>query len=355
MTIRPTDPARQDRILLHIHPNGCGTMPRATLHRCGLAVAVDVGGRAVPGRRSEHRQNRAPDPVTAAGRSRSATWLRPASLGSVIALLVLSAAACGGTASATRVSVHANARAGGTSRSTIASTTTTSPPPPSSTTSTLPLAGMTIGVDPGHNGLNYENPQIIGAQVWNGREYEDCNTTGTETDSGFTEAQFNWNVGQYLTTDLQAAGAKVVLTRSSNDGVGPCVNVRAQILNTTDLGIAIHADGGPPTGRGFAVLEPVADGTNNSVIGPSAAFATDVRNTFAAVTGMPTSTYDGVDGVQPRDDLAGENLTTVPYVLIECGNMRNATDAALLVTTAFQQQAASALEQAIAAYVAQSH
>jgi N-acetylmuramoyl-L-alanine amidase len=98
----------------------------------------------------------------------------------------------------------------------------------------------------------------------------------------------------------------------------------------------------------------VADGTNTAVVAPSAAFATDVRNSFAAVTGMPTSTYDGVDGIQPRDDLAGENLTTVPYVLIECGNMRNATDAAMLVTTAFQQQAASALEQAIVAYLAQS-
>ena len=48
------------------------------------------------------------------------------------------------------------------------------------------------------------------------------------------------------------------------------------------------------------------------------------------MTGMPVSTYDGADGLQPRNDLAGLNLTTVPKVLIETGNMRNATDAALL-------------------------
>ena len=53
---------------------------------------------------------------------------------------------------------------------------------------------------------------------------------------------------------------------------------------------------------------------------------------------MPISTYDGADGLQPRDDLAGLNLTTVPKVLIECGNMRNATDAALLVTPSFQKR-----------------
>ena len=64
------------------------------------------------------------------------------------------------------------------------------------------------------------------------------------------------------------------------------------------------------------------------------------------------SNYDGVDGLQPRNNLAGLNLTTVPKVLIECGNMRNATDAALLVTPAFQQAAAAAMAQAITTYLA---
>jgi N-acetylmuramoyl-L-alanine amidase len=38
-------------------------------------------------------------------------------------------------------------------------------------------------------------------------------------------------------------------------------------------------------------------------------------------------------------------------VLIECGNMRNATDAALLVTARFQQQGASALTAAIVKFL----
>jgi N-acetylmuramoyl-L-alanine amidase len=62
---------------------------------------------------------------------------------------------------------------------------------------------------------------------------------------------------------------------------------------------------------------------------------------------MPESTYDGVNGIAQRDDLAGLNLTTMPKVLIECGNMRNATDAALLTSAAFQEQIARALEAAI--------
>jgi N-acetylmuramoyl-L-alanine amidase len=41
----------------------------------------------------------------------------------------------------------------------------------------------------------------------------------------------------------------------------------------------------------------------------------------------------------------------VPYALIECGNMRNATDAALLVTASFQQRAAKAMAQAITEFL----
>src|SRR6266496_235511 len=45
--------------------------------------------------------------------------------------------------------------------------------------------------------------------------------------------------------------------------------------------------------------------------------------------------------------LAGLNLTTVPKVLIETGNMRNATDAALLTSASGQRRIAQALEAAI--------
>ena len=83
------------------------------------------------------------------------------------------------------------------------------------------------------------------------------------------------------------------------------------------------------------------------MITSSAQFGDDVRQALLSGTQMPESTYDGVQGITQRDDLAGLNLTTVPKVLIECGNMRNATDASLLVTAAFQRSAAAAMAQAI--------
>jgi N-acetylmuramoyl-L-alanine amidase len=216
-----------------------------------------------------------------------------------------------------------------------------------------PLAGLVVGIDPGHNGGNSTHQAIIDRQIWNGRAWENCNTTGTATDDGYTEAQFNFQVAVDLRADLTAAGARVVMTRASNNGVGPCVNQRAAIMNDAHVNaaIAIHADGGPPDGRGFAILEPIADGANNAVIAPSALLGDDIRAALLAGTVMPASNYDGVNGLKARDDLAGLNLTQVPTVLIEVGNMRNATDASLLISAPFQQQVARTLTTAIISFL----
>ena len=142
------------------------------------------------------------------------------------------------------------------------------------------------------------------------------------------------------------------MTRSGNDGVGPCVDRRSEIINAAhaDVAVDIHGDGGPASGRGFTILEPVADGPNDAVIAASARLGSDVRQAFLAdVPAMPESTYNPV--FLPREDLAGLNLTTVPKVLVECGNMRNATDAQMLVSPAFQRLVARTLAAAIIAFL----
>jgi N-acetylmuramoyl-L-alanine amidase len=234
-----------------------------------------------------------------------------------------------------------------------AASASTAPPASAARAGRLPLAGKVVGIDPGHNGRNFADPAFINRLIWNGRERETCDTTGTSTDGGYTEARFNINVARYLTRDLHAEGARTVLTRTNNAGVGPCVTTRARILDRAHANVAIdiHADGGPAGGRGFAVLEPVADGPNNRVIGSSKRFGADLRRTYRAVTGMPVSTYDGTNGIAFRNDLAGLNLTTVPKVLIECGNMRNATDAGLLVRASFQRRAAQAFARSITLFL----
>jgi N-acetylmuramoyl-L-alanine amidase len=259
------------------------------------------------------------------------------------------AAACGCAASPRPADDHTPAAKPSGDLIPAAAASPSSATSPSSSPAALPLAGRVVGIDPGHNGGNFSDPGYIDQQVWNGREYEDCDTTGTETADGFTEASFNFDVATDLRADLIAVGATVVMTRDSNDGVGPCVTTRAQIINDADAQVAldIHADGGPASGRGFTVLEPVADGPNDAVIAASQQFGADVRAAILRYTPMPESDYYGTDGVIGRDDLAGLNLTTVPKVLVECGNMPNPTDASLLESPSFQQQLARAFTDAI--------
>lgn len=210
-----------------------------------------------------------------------------------------------------------------------------------------------IAIDPGHNGGNAANPGIINQTIFNGREPEACDTTGTQTAGGYTEAAFNFAVAQDAMADLRAEGATVVLTRTTNTGVGPCVTQRAAIGNAAhaDAAISIHADGGPITGRGFVVLDPVADGINDTIIDASDVLGTGLRAAFMTGTGEPVSDYYGTDGIQPRDDLGGLNLSTVPKVFLECANMRNPIDAALVVSPAWQMRAGAAIAQGITDYL----
>jgi N-acetylmuramoyl-L-alanine amidase len=293
--------------------------------------------------------------VTGTGRTRGsrarlpATAAVPAAPACLLAVLAcLLAVACGGpqpTASGTGAAGDA-AASPAASASPGPATPAASPQP---TAAARPLAGIVVGIDPGHNGRNGTDPGYINQPIWNGRETETCDTTGTQTADGYTEARFNFNVARYLRAALLADGARVVMTRQNNHGIGPCVTRRAQIINRSGAQVAIdiHADGGPAWGRGFTVLEPVADGPNDHVIGASARFGRDVRAAILAGTSMPESDYYGSHGIELRNDLAGLNLTTVPKVLIESGNMINATDAAILTTPRFQRQLAGALLAAI--------
>jgi N-acetylmuramoyl-L-alanine amidase len=237
---------------------------------------------------------------------------------------------------------------------TVTSADVKAAPAPARAAGHPPLAGKVVGIDPGHNGLNYTSPAFLNRKVWNGREWEGCDTTGTRTAGGYTEARFNWNVAVYLRADLIRMGARVVMTRTGNHGLGPCVDTRSRILNRAhaNVSIDIHADYGPLSGRGFTVLEPVADGPNNKVIGSSRRFGRDVHAMMLRDTAFRVSNYYGRGGYISRNDLAGLNLTTMPKVLIETGNMNNAADAALLVTPKVQRAIAAALAAAIARFLA---
>ncbi len=218
-----------------------------------------------------------------------------------------------------------------------------------------PLAGQVIALDPGHNGANWSHPAIIDRLVNVITEWKACDTAGAQTDAGYPEHAFTFDVAMRLARLLRAEGATVVLTRHNDHGVGPCVTQRAAIGNRAhaDAAISIHADGGPPSGAGFEVIAPgrIAGAPDARVIGPSGRLAVDIRNAYHRITGEPYSDYVGTQGLDVRTDLGGLNLSTVPKVFIECGNMRNAGDAARLTSPRFRERVAVALEAGFIAFL----
>lgn len=219
-----------------------------------------------------------------------------------------------------------------------------------------PLAGKTIAVDPGHNGRDWAHPEEVNKLVNAGTLWKPCDATGTATANGYSEPAFTFDVAQRLKRLLQGAGARVVLTRTSNTGWGPCITERAAIGNRAHAAaaISIHADGGPASGRGFHVIYPPSiKGLTDDIATPSRCYALQMRSAYRAGTGLPYATYLGGTGLSARSDLGGLNLSNVPKVFVETGNMRNATDARLLESPAFRERIAHGLAAGISRFLAQ--
>ena len=224
----------------------------------------------------------------------------------------------------------------------------------SSATGASPLRGATIAVDPGHNGRNWAHPAEINRLVDAGTLRKACDTTGTATASGYAEPAFTFDVAVRLRRILRQAGATVVLTRPSNAGWGPCITERAAIGNRAraDAAVSIHADGGPPSGRGFHVIYPPSiRGLTDDIAKPSSCLALAMRRAYRAGTGLPYATYLGGNGLSVRSDLGGLNLSDVPKVFVETGNMRNRGDAAQLESPRFRERIARSIAAGLARFL----
>lgn len=221
-----------------------------------------------------------------------------------------------------------------------------------------PLAGRVVVLDPGHNPGNFRYPARIARLVDIGAGRKECDTTGTETNAGYTEASYTLDVARRVRTILAARGAEVTLTQNGSTPYGPCVDERARIGDRAhaDAALSIHADGGPASGRGFHVIAPeslhegAAD--TRAIAAPSLRLATTLRAHFAAATGEPFANYlAGGTGLTVRGDLGGLDLSTVPKVFIECGNMRNSVDARALTDPGWRQHAAQGIADGLTAFL----
>ncbi|MGH3775198.1 MAG: N-acetylmuramoyl-L-alanine amidase [Pseudonocardiaceae bacterium] len=230
-----------------------------------------------------------------------------------------------------------------------ATTPATTSPDPAPLTA---LAGITVVLDPGHNGANASHPAEINRPVPNGRGgTKPCNTTGTATNRGYPEHAFTWDVALRVRDALTARGVQVVLTRPDDAGVGPCVNDRAAIANRAgaDAVVSIHADGAAPSGHGFHVA--YSDPPLNDSQGPPSVALAEALAGALRGAGFSAAGYIGSEGLDSRSDLAGLNLAEIPAALVECANMRNPEEAALVSTETGRARYAAAITDGIMAWL----
>ena len=233
-----------------------------------------------------------------------------------------------------------------TSSPPVATSPTPSTPAP---TTPPPLAGRIVALDPGHNRDNGQHPGEINRQVDAGGFTKACNTTGTATNGGVPEATVNWELALAVRDRLEAAGARVVLTRDADAGWGPCIDERAAIANQAgaDLLLSLHADGAAASASGFHVIAPgVRAGYTDDIVDESRRAAVAVRDALVGA-GIAPANYIGADGLDERTDLGTLNRSDVPAVMLEAGNLRNAADADLLTDPAGRARVADALATAI--------
>ncbi|MBX9367037.1 N-acetylmuramoyl-L-alanine amidase, partial [Streptomyces sp. WAC04114] len=234
----------------------------------------------------------------------------------------------------------------------------TATPSASAPAASGPLKGKVVVIDPGHNPGNFQHASEINRTVDIGTNSKECDTTGTSTNDGYTEAKFTLDVAHRMRKLLQEQGATVKLTQDGDRPFGPCVDERARIGNQAkaDAVVSIHADGSGAGNRGFHVILPgevhAGAADTRAIVGPSRDLGERVAGRFVAVTGSAPSNYIGDGGgLVTRKDLGGLNLSTVPKVFIECGNMRDSKDAALLTSGAWRQKAAQGISEGIVSFL----
>ena|SRR5579862_4229659 len=255
-------------------------------------------------------------------------------------------------------STHAMTSPGSASAQTTAPPATTATTPPPATTAKAhairPLAGYVIQIDPGHNINNWRYPAEINRPVAFGPpgQTKACDTTGAATASGYSEALYNLTVGTKVVGILRSWGATVVMTPVNRVPWGPCITERAAIGNRihANAAVSIHADGSPSAYHGFYVIVPQYPlpnvGLTAAMIRSDDRLGAAMLTAYHRVTGMPVSNLYPT-GYLRSEAYGGTDLSHVPKIFIETGNMPNPGEAARLESPAFRARVALGIADGI--------
>ncbi|SDT35185.1 N-acetylmuramoyl-L-alanine amidase [Friedmanniella luteola] len=219
-----------------------------------------------------------------------------------------------------------------------------------------PLAGKVVLIDPGHQLGNATHLRQINRPVDAGGLRKPCNSVGAATSGHYPESTFTLAVAEHLRRRLVAQGATVRLTRTTDSkrAWGPCVDVRGRMAGKVDADVlvSLHADSAPARFHGFFIIRPAyRKGITDDIHRDSRTLSSHVRAGLGRA-GVPRANYYGGDGYDTRDDMGTLNLSAAPAVMVELGNMLNATDAQHMRSDRFCDDVyAAGLARGVAGYL----
>lgn len=194
-----------------------------------------------------------------------------------------------------------------------------------------------VCIDPGHQAHSDSGLEPLGP----GSPVLKPKVTGGATGvaSGVAEYEVALELATNLQSRLEAAGVRVVMTRTTNDV--DLTNVeRAKIADDAkaDLFIRIHADSSTdPSACGVSTLYPAMNVWTRPIYPSSKKAAKIVQASVVHSTGAPDN------GAEERADLAGFNWSVVPSVLVEAGFLSNSVEDRLLSSPRYQDQVAQGI------------
>jgi N-acetylmuramoyl-L-alanine amidase len=221
-----------------------------------------------------------------------------------------------------------------------------SPSPSKKSEDKLPLAGIRIGLDPGHQIKANRSMEPVAP---GSAEMKHAVSSGTEGRWSRTpEYEITLLVGLALRDALEAQGATVYMTRETNEVDIPNTK-RAEMMNElgVDLVLRIHCDGNEDSSvHGSSMLIPNNECTK-AINAESKRAGEIIQKAFIEATGRKDR------GLRKREDMTGCNWSAVPVVLSEMVFMTNEEDDELINTEAFRALCVKGLCQGVLDYFAQ--
>jgi N-acetylmuramoyl-L-alanine amidase len=187
------------------------------------------------------------------------------------------------------------------------------------------LAGKVVVIDAGHGGKD------------SGAKFSDA-----------MEKNLTLNVSKRLANEMSLAGAKVIMTRSTDEFIA--LGKRADIANDAgaDLFISVHINSSAKVGMSGSISFYHGPNTVKELL------ARSIETEIAAVSQLPSLGAWSDKRIYPTKGFAVLRQTKMPGVLLELGFINHPKDRARMLTSDYQSKVAKAIVRGVKRFLGEA-